>query len=210
MRPPVELLPQAVLVALLLALFCVLSHPKLSGGSALLTERIGWLFVATNVCNAAWICTFVWGSAPAVWVSTVFIAALEACLIAIYLRANCWREKRASLLEFVAVDVAFSAYLGWVTVRSRDLSLRPSAEQRRSAIIPRPGRDDPKFQCGAGPLGLGRRAAEQILLPRRSSLRRGAAGAARPRNPRGCCLPGGVLLGRRRHRGEAQDCGSIV
>ena len=108
----------------LLALFCVLSHPKLSSGSALLTERIGWLFVATNVANAAWICTFVWGSAPAVWVSTVFIAALEACLIAIYLRANCWREKRASLLEFVAVDVAFSAYLGWVTVSSHDLWFR--------------------------------------------------------------------------------------
>ena len=88
----------------------------------------------TPLANAAWICTFVWGSAPAVWVSTVFIAALEACLIAIYLRANCWREKRASLLEFVAVDVAFSAYLGWVTVRSRDLSLRSSARARAETL----------------------------------------------------------------------------
>ena len=79
----------------------------------LLTRQISWLFVASNVFNSAWICTFVWGTNPAIWISTVFILGLEGCLIAIYLRADLWKARRESVLEFLAVDVAFSVYLGW-------------------------------------------------------------------------------------------------
>ena len=82
----------------------------------LLSRDIGWLFVASNVFNSAWIFTFVWGTTPAIWISTVFIASLEGCLIAIYLRADIWKARRDTFLEFLCVDVAFSTYLGWVTV----------------------------------------------------------------------------------------------
>lgn len=108
----------------LLALFCLYSAvPRLRhiGNEdeqfPLLTRRIGWLFVASNVANAAWICTFVWGTVAAIWISCCFITALEGCLIAIYIRADLWKTRRSSMLEFVAVDVAFSVYLGWCARR---------------------------------------------------------------------------------------------
>lgn len=130
----------------LLALFCVYSAvPRLrhigNGDKQfpLLTRKVGWLFVASNVANSAWICTFVWGTEPAIWISTVFILALEGCLVAIYVRADLWHTRRDSLFEFVAVDVAFSVYLGWcepyiqhqlVLVHRSDLAHRtPSGER---------------------------------------------------------------------------------
>ena len=106
----------------LLALFCVYSAvPRLRCISnmdgiqyPLLSHDIGWLFVASNVANSAWICTFVWGTEPAIWVSTIFFLCLEGCLIAIYLRADLWKARRESMLEFLVVDVAFSVYLSWL------------------------------------------------------------------------------------------------
>eukprot|EP01052_Picozoa_sp_SAG31_P015930 SAG31_NODE_1038_length_10218_cov_16.418223_4_plen_129_part_00 len=59
---------------------------------------------------------FVWNSVETLWVSTVIIIGLEASLIAIYISAQSWRSNRETVLEFFAIDIAFSVYLSWSVV----------------------------------------------------------------------------------------------
>ena len=90
----------------------------LSRDGTLLSRRIGWLFVASNVCNSLWLLIFVWDTPATAWISTVLILGLEGCLIAIHVRAGLWNTPRDSIFIFLIVDVGFSIYLGWVTVAS--------------------------------------------------------------------------------------------
>ena len=136
------------LIYFCLALFCVLSacaeaplcgtgsrdvSRALSRDGVLLSQQIGWLFVASNIFNAAWIVVFVWNTAATAWVSTVLILCLEGSLIAIYIRAGLWRTPRQTVLTFFAVDIAFSLYLGWVTVAT---ILNTSVAMVASGITP--------------------------------------------------------------------------
>jgi hypothetical protein len=115
------------LIYTLLALFCVWSFcadritcggggNAVSKDNTLMARQIGWLFVASNAFNASWIFVFVWDTEATAWVSTALIVCLLGSLVAIYLRAGLWRAMRDSVFTFLVVDVAFSIYLGWVTV----------------------------------------------------------------------------------------------
>eukprot|EP01050_Picozoa_sp_SAG11_P012257 SAG11_NODE_1353_length_5128_cov_3.658183_2_plen_376_part_00 len=128
---PTEITPDSFafsiwgLIYTLLALFCVWSFcadkltcsgRAVSKDNTLMAQQIGWLFVVSNAFNASWIFVFVWDTEATAWISTVLIACLECTLVAIYMRAGLWRTMRDSIFTFLVVDVAFSIYLGWVTV----------------------------------------------------------------------------------------------
>jgi hypothetical protein len=74
--------------------------------------RIGYLFAASCVANAAWL--FLWHYERFGW-TLVAMLALLALLIAIYLRLGIGREQ-VSPAEKWLVHVPFSIYLGWITV----------------------------------------------------------------------------------------------
>jgi translocator protein len=78
------------------------------------TEKIGWLFVLSNIINIAWI--FFW-QFEYLTVSVVLIFLLLATLIAIYVRLGVGKAK-VSLADRLAVHLPFSVYLGWITVAS--------------------------------------------------------------------------------------------
>jgi len=74
--------------------------------------RIGWLFAANCVANAAWLFTWHYELFP---LSVVVMLSLLALLIAIYLRLGIGRAQ-VSKIEKWTVDVPFSIYLGWISV----------------------------------------------------------------------------------------------
>jgi benzodiazapine receptor len=74
--------------------------------------RIGWLFAANCVANAAWLFTWHYELFP---LSVVVMLSLLALLIAIYLRLDIGRAQ-VSKIEKWTVDVPFSIYLGWISV----------------------------------------------------------------------------------------------
>ncbi len=74
--------------------------------------RIGWLFVFSNLANAAWLFTWHYELLP---LSVVVMLALLLSLIGIYVRLNIGRA-RVTTIEKWCVDVPFSIYLGWISV----------------------------------------------------------------------------------------------
>jgi benzodiazapine receptor len=75
-------------------------------------RRIGWLFVVSSLLNAAWI--FAW-QYDYLSLSVILMFLLLASLILIYLRLDIGRSK-VDRRERVAVHLAFSVYLGWITI----------------------------------------------------------------------------------------------
>ncbi|RPI92728.1 MAG: tryptophan-rich sensory protein [Chloroflexi bacterium] len=75
-------------------------------------RRLGYLFAASNLANAAWL--FCWHY-NLFGLSVLVMLALLGLLIASYLRLNVNRSS-VTRLEYWSVDVLFSVYLGWITV----------------------------------------------------------------------------------------------
>ena len=83
------------------------------GDSAYL-GKIGWLFVASNVFNIAWIFAWHYELFP---LSLVFMLLLFVSLLAIYLRLQIGDPRKTiSLKKKLFYQVPFSVYLGWITV----------------------------------------------------------------------------------------------
>ncbi|PWB74164.1 MAG: tryptophan-rich sensory protein [Anaerolineales bacterium] len=75
-------------------------------------RRLGYLFAASNLVNAAWLFTWhynVFG------LSVLVMLSLLGLLIASYLRLDVNRVK-VTRAERWSVDIPFSIYLGWITV----------------------------------------------------------------------------------------------
>lgn len=75
-------------------------------------RRLGYLFALSNLANAAWL--FCWHY-NLFGLSVLVMLALLGLLIASYLRLDVNRAS-ARPVEYWAVDVLFSVYLGWITV----------------------------------------------------------------------------------------------
>jgi hypothetical protein len=75
-------------------------------------RRLGYLFALSNLANAAWL--FCWHYNQ-FGLSVLVMLVLLGLLIASYLRLNVNRSS-ISRVEYWAVDVLFSVYLGWITV----------------------------------------------------------------------------------------------
>lgn len=75
-----------------------------------LLRRIGILFIATSILNAAWIITWHYLLIP---LSTLLIIAMLVCLIFISLLL---RKKNLSVTEIILIKMPFSLYFGWITV----------------------------------------------------------------------------------------------
>lgn len=75
-------------------------------------RRLGYLFAASNLLNAAWL--FCWHYNQ-FGLSVLVMLGLLGLLIASYLRLNVNRS-HANPAEYWSVDVLFSVYLGWITV----------------------------------------------------------------------------------------------
>lgn len=75
-------------------------------------RKIGWLFAAANLINAAWMFAWHYFLLP---LSLVLMLALLVVLIAIYLRLGIGRTPTRGI-EQVLVNLPFSIYLGWITV----------------------------------------------------------------------------------------------
>lgn len=58
------------------------------------------------------------GSLAALWISSILLFALVGSVMAILVRGRLWQESRDTVVEFVAVDCAFSVYAGWITAAS--------------------------------------------------------------------------------------------
>lgn len=74
-------------------------------------QRIGWLFVATCIFNAAWLISFHYLQFA---LSMVMMIALLITLIAIYMRLRIGIEPVSRATKWL-IHVPFSIYLGWIT-----------------------------------------------------------------------------------------------
>jgi hypothetical protein len=79
---------------------------------SLLLRRIGWLYVLSGLANSGWI--FLWHYNVFVWTVPV-MGLLLLLLVAIYLRIDADGGNLGSA-DWWAVKLAFSVYLGWITV----------------------------------------------------------------------------------------------
>lgn len=77
-------------------------------------RQIGLLFVLSSILNISWL--FLW-QYEQITLSVILMFALLVTLITVYLRLNIGRSK-TSLREKLSVHLAFSVYLGWITVAS--------------------------------------------------------------------------------------------
>ena len=77
-------------------------------------KRAGWLFGLSSVANIVWL--FLW-QFEYLSLSCVVMFLLLATLILIYLRLKIGKST-APLREKLAVHLAFSVYLGWITIAS--------------------------------------------------------------------------------------------
>jgi hypothetical protein len=75
-------------------------------------RRLGYLFVLSNIANAAWL--FCWHY-NLFGMSVLVMLTLLGLLISSYLRLDVNRA-RVTRLEYWCVDVLFSVYLGWISV----------------------------------------------------------------------------------------------
>ncbi len=75
-------------------------------------DAIAWPFIGSSIANIAWL--FLWHYAQFV-LSFFAMVAILLFLILVYERL--WRSRQhASRVEFWAVHITFSIYLGWITV----------------------------------------------------------------------------------------------
>jgi len=88
-------------------------------------HKLGIWFAATCLFNCLWIVVFVQGTVAAVWISSVFLFAMLACLLKLYLNCGLWTTPRhgwgddnfaAHVVHMLLFDAQFSLYAGWVTV----------------------------------------------------------------------------------------------
>lgn len=75
-------------------------------------EKIGIIFFVSSVLNVGWI--FAWHY-EIVLLSFIIMLMLLTSLIAIYLRLNIGKSE-ANIFEKSLVHIAFSVYLGWITI----------------------------------------------------------------------------------------------
>lgn len=86
-----------------------------------IVNRIGWLWVASNIFNALWILTFIGGTAFTTVLSCPMLFGLLASIVAIAWRSGAWQPADAAdrtWMDIVLVDIPFSIYAGWCTVAS--------------------------------------------------------------------------------------------
>ncbi len=102
-------------IYILLALFVIyglVSAFRKSSGQEGFIGKIGILFFLSSLFNIGWI--FFWHY-ELVWVSLLMMAALLITLLSIYLRLGIGRSQ-ARAAEKGMVHIAFSVYLGWITI----------------------------------------------------------------------------------------------
>jgi hypothetical protein len=103
------------LIYLLLAIFViyqiVTAFKKKSQDTGFIS-KIGFLFFISCLANMGWI--FAWHY-QIVWLSLVIMLVILGCLLAIYLKLNIGKSE-ASKAEKYMVHLAFSIYLGWITI----------------------------------------------------------------------------------------------
>ncbi len=102
-------------IYLLLAIYCVYELLPPIRNNALRGEfidRIGWLFFISCVLNSGWIFAWQYEMVP---LSVIIMLALLLTLIGIYLRLRIGKSG-APTGERYLVHVAFSVYLGWISV----------------------------------------------------------------------------------------------
>merc|ERR1711871_713840 len=85
-----------------------------------------WDLVCSNLpFQLLVIVVFVQGTVAAVWISSVFLFAMLACLLKLYLNCGLWTTPRhgwgddnfaAHVVHMLLFDAQFSLYAGWVTV----------------------------------------------------------------------------------------------
>ena len=87
--------------------------------SADLVNRIGWLWVASNVFNSLWILAFIGGTPTSTVLSCPMLFGLLASIVAIAWRTGAWQAADAAdrtWMDVTLVDIPFSIYYGWCTV----------------------------------------------------------------------------------------------
>ncbi len=102
-------------IYILLGLFVIyglVAAFRKSSGQEGFIGRIGILFFLSSLFNIGWI--FFWHY-ELVWVSLLMMAALFITLLSIYLRLGTGRSQ-ARAAEKGMVHIAFSVYLGWITI----------------------------------------------------------------------------------------------
>jgi hypothetical protein len=102
-------------IYILLGLFVIyglVSAFSKSSGQESFIGRIGILFFLSSLFNIGWI--FFWHY-ELVWASLLMMAALFITLLSIYLRLGTGRSQ-ARAAEKGMVHIAFSVYLGWITI----------------------------------------------------------------------------------------------
>jgi translocator protein len=106
-------------IYILQAFFVVYQFVWPKEDEALLLHGVGFWYLGTCLCNSFWIVAFVQGNAAALWCSMFIIFGLLASICKVYMNASCWRRTRpGGVFQFLALDVHFSLYGGWVTVAS--------------------------------------------------------------------------------------------
>ena len=75
-----------------------------------LLQRIGWLFIASNIFNSAWIAAWHYLLFPLSW---VIMLGILGTLLTLFARLG---GKPASTLERWVVHIPFSIYVGWISV----------------------------------------------------------------------------------------------
>jgi hypothetical protein len=103
------------LIYLLLAIFVVyqmvITFKKNSQDTGFI-KKIGFLFFISCLANMGWI--FAWHY-QIVWLSLIIMLVILGSLLAIYLRLNIGKSQ-APKSEKYMVHLAFSIYLGWITI----------------------------------------------------------------------------------------------
>lgn len=94
------------------AIYSLVVSFRRSEGQEAFMGKIGILFLLSSLFNIGWIFFWHYGF---VWVSLLMMLALFATLLTIYLRLGIGKSQ-ASAAERGMVHIAFSVYLGWITI----------------------------------------------------------------------------------------------
>ncbi len=83
-------------------------------GARVFREKIGWLFILSCVLNVVWLFLWQFELLPA---SVIIMFLLLATIASIYTRLGIGKST-VRLWEWIAFQLPFSTYLGWITVAS--------------------------------------------------------------------------------------------
>jgi len=98
------------------ALFVLLQlYPRSEQQRELYFDRIGWFHVLLCMANSAWIPIFCIGTKVSVALASMPLACMLLALAVIMHQAGLGHSQRDSAWDYVAVDLGFSLYVGWVT-----------------------------------------------------------------------------------------------